>query len=44
MSWGTDIIYAEGERKKKGPQGYFRLARGGGVAKFLYRILGGLAS
>ena len=45
MSRGTDIIYLEGEReKKKEPQGYFRLARGGGVAKFLYRILGGLAS
>ena len=44
MSWGTDIIYVEGEKKKE-LHGYFRLARGGGgVAKFLYRILGGLAS
>ena len=35
MSWGTDIIYVEKGRKKKGPQGYFRLAVGGGeVAKF----------
>ena len=30
MSRGTDIIYLEGEREKKGPQGCFRLARGGG--------------
>ena len=43
MSWGTDIIYVEGEKKKE-PHGYFRLSRGWGVAKFLYRILGGLAS
>ena len=30
MSWGTDTIYVEEGRKKKGPQGYFRLAVGGG--------------
>ena len=34
MSRGTDIIYLEGEREKKGPQGYFRLARGGGWLNF----------
>ena len=44
MSWGTDIIYLEGERgKKRGLKAILDWLEEG-VAKFLYRILGGLAS
>ena len=44
MSWGTDIIYVEEEKKKRSLMAILDWLEGGGVAKFLYRILGGLAS
>ena len=44
MSWGTDIIYVEKGREKKGPQGYFRLAVAEEVAKFFKQNLRGVCS